>query len=113
MHLSYDDIIIAFDFTHYKQIQLFININYGFSVIHKDTVNITNIIDAFNEADDHYNNIHNQHTNQIKMDFGYDGVKLILYNITDDKTPPFIFNVIECDKQKYNDYFIESIKQTI
>ena len=111
MHLNYDDIIISLDFTHEKMGYPFL---YGFVAINKDTVSVTNIIDAFNKADNDYNNKNNTDSYSFNMilKYDYDGIQLILYNIKNN-TVPLILNIIECNKQKYYNCFIETIRQII
>jgi hypothetical protein len=115
MYLSDDNIIIALDFTHVKQQGCMTSrIDYGFIVIHKDIVDVLNIIDAFNEADHDYNN--NQlieiYNYEMKFHSYKNGSQLYLHDIKHN-CEPLIFDIIKCDKQKYNEHFIECLKQTI
>ena len=112
MHLSYDEIIIALDFTHSQTACNFFHSNYGYVAIKNDVISVADITDAFNKLDDEYSNRNNRHVNNLDIiiRFSHDGIRLVMHN-TKNNEPPMSFNVIQCNKQRYNDCFIESLKQ--
>ncbi len=114
MHLTVEDIIIAFDFTNHNEGFCY-RIDYGCIAIKKDIICYTVIIDALNNTDNAYNEkrsyMFDNLTNfEIRLYTSYNGVQMRLSEIKTHKLVN-IFNIVECDKQKYYDYFIEALQQ--
>ena len=75
----------------------------------------TVIIEAFINSDNDYNEKKSYGFDDLtnfKMYFytSYGGIELRLVEIKNNK-PLCVFNILECNKQNYYDYFIETLKQ--
>jgi hypothetical protein len=114
MFLSYNTITIAFDFTNNRS-PYFTIMNYGYISIDKDVIDYNTVINAFKNTDDNYNNIPNYNNEiinnyQLYIRYNYTNIELRILNY-ETHAPPFFFDIVECDKEHYYDFFIETLIQ--